>query len=369
MSLPRSLKLQLESEIHKLTDIPLSLAALRSLLLALFGSSDLVIKYQKEPGDWVTIDSDADLISAYDSAKDKSSLKFTLNQVERFAKFDFDEVKKEEDSEGSGLFSSLTQRLKSVFRKGKATVQKVSYRRQFYHQLVLTEVSSRLGLPMPREHPGVTCANCKQSPVFGIRYKCLKCNNFDLCDVCEATCEHEHGLLKLVNPVDKKDEGVKKIWTLLMGVKRPEMTAIERKCTDTVPRTPNEQALISWILRNSGKEQWPKNTRISHIRGPIFGPTSEVQALLPGEEATVEIFVTAPREFGVHKGCFALVDKEGTRFGEELEVEMQVVPDPAALDELASTLESMGFSDRSQILAALTHSGGDLTRAIDLLSS
>lgn len=36
-------------------------------------------------------------------------------------------------------------------------------------------------------HPNVTCNQCGCDNIKGIRYKCLFCKDYDLCDVCEST--------------------------------------------------------------------------------------------------------------------------------------------------------------------------------------
>lgn len=50
-------------------------------------------------------------------------------------------------------------------------------------------------------HRGVTCDGCNQ-PLFGIRFKCTECYDFDLCEDCEATENHppQHVLLKIRVP-------------------------------------------------------------------------------------------------------------------------------------------------------------------------
>lgn len=49
-------------------------------------------------------------------------------------------------------------------------------------------------------HPGVTCDGC-DSPVYGTRFKCLVCPDYDLCSVCEAKGAHlEHNMMALKNP-------------------------------------------------------------------------------------------------------------------------------------------------------------------------
>ena len=49
-------------------------------------------------------------------------------------------------------------------------------------------------------HPGVTCDGC-EGPVYGIRYKCCVCPDYDLCARCEGQGLHtEHDMFKITAP-------------------------------------------------------------------------------------------------------------------------------------------------------------------------
>jgi len=47
-------------------------------------------------------------------------------------------------------------------------------------------------------HHGITCDGCQMSPITGIRFKCRVCDDFDLCEACEAKNVHpaDHPLIK-----------------------------------------------------------------------------------------------------------------------------------------------------------------------------
>lgn len=48
---------------------------------------------------------------------------------------------------------------------------------------------------------GVECDGCHMKPVVGVRYKCLQCENFDLCENCEEKGEHsQHIFAKFKRP-------------------------------------------------------------------------------------------------------------------------------------------------------------------------
>jgi hypothetical protein len=46
-------------------------------------------------------------------------------------------------------------------------------------------------------HEGIACSGCSQTPITGIRYRCIQCFKFNLCQNCEQKIEHEHNLLKM----------------------------------------------------------------------------------------------------------------------------------------------------------------------------
>ena len=48
---------------------------------------------------------------------------------------------------------------------------------------------------------GVQCDGCNAKPITGVRYKCLSCENFDLCEACESKGVHQHHVFaKLKSP-------------------------------------------------------------------------------------------------------------------------------------------------------------------------
>jgi hypothetical protein len=54
------------------------------------------------------------------------------------------------------------------------------------------------GLPV---HSNVKCDGCSTKPIIGTRYKCAVCEDYDLCESCEANHLHdEHPMLKLYTP-------------------------------------------------------------------------------------------------------------------------------------------------------------------------
>ena len=56
-------------------------------------------------------------------------------------------------------------------------------------------------VPESHVHPGVTCDGCDKGPIIGHRYKCVVCDNYDLCGSCEAAGIHPgHNMIRISNP-------------------------------------------------------------------------------------------------------------------------------------------------------------------------
>lgn len=48
------------------------------------------------------------------------------------------------------------------------------------------------------QHLGVACDGCNVKPMIGRRYKCLVCENYDLCENCEVNAIHAHPMMRLM---------------------------------------------------------------------------------------------------------------------------------------------------------------------------
>ena len=52
------------------------------------------------------------------------------------------------------------------------------------------------------KHDGTMCDTCHQQPIFGIRWKCAECTNYDLCSVCYHCDKHNlrHRFFRINTP-------------------------------------------------------------------------------------------------------------------------------------------------------------------------
>ena len=57
-------------------------------------------------------------------------------------------------------------------------------------------------------HYGIKCEACGKEPIYGYRYKCSVCKNYNLCGDCEEinsqTKKHKHNFIKIRNPERKE---------------------------------------------------------------------------------------------------------------------------------------------------------------------
>ena len=50
-------------------------------------------------------------------------------------------------------------------------------------------------------HHGVTCDGCDKAPIVGFRYKCVVCDDYDLCGSCEKAGKHPgHNMMRISSP-------------------------------------------------------------------------------------------------------------------------------------------------------------------------
>merc|ERR1712047_185549 len=57
------------------------------------------------------------------------------------------------------------------------------------------------GVGASMTHHGVTCDGCDKAPIVGFRYKCVVCDDYDLCAACEKAGKHPgHNMMRISSP-------------------------------------------------------------------------------------------------------------------------------------------------------------------------
>jgi len=185
------------------------------------------------------------------------------------------------------------------------------------------------------EHVGKTCAFCKMSPIIGVRFKCTICNNFDMCEACEAVIEHKHPKIKYreiepksVGDLPKKEDNKKHqnyyskfLWSSI----GPNFEA-----------TPKEIVNVTFTMQNTGDTAWPTDTVLQmceetkKIMSAEIKPIGEVK---PMQEIKVDGKLIMPNSVAKYMAFFELSHSNGKKFGQKICLEINVVPAKSALHE------------------------------------
>ena len=177
-------------------------------------------------------------------------------------------------------------------------------------------------------HHGIKCDLCQKFPIVGIRYKCLQCKSYNLCEDCEKKegMNHGHLLLKLrdnrqINLIGnnnpKKDIKLKS---------QPNLKP-QSKCLNTTMRykTVNNNNFINIPVKlmNNGKANWPLpcfftcDEYISKVKGERI-KLGKIKGL-PGEtvEFNLKLDLSSIKKTGDYSSLWSLRDENGTHFGQK----------------------------------------------------
>jgi len=274
-------------------------------------------------------------------------------------------------------------------------------------------------------HKGVCCDGCGMHPIVGVRYKCMNCPDYDLCEGCEARGVHDHHVfLKLKQPLKVVHQAT---WTTDEGqnvaageqvvpTPAPESVPAPAPLQTGVPEDPAIPAVFQasfvkdvtvddgtvikqgetftkvWRLQNTGSNVWPANVELQPV-GPsrpflceLHGATGiPVPSVAPGDMVDVSLDMTTPLDkTGDATMYFRLIsNSSGQHSAHHFWVTVHVIPAPCPplydtapapapapmpeVNQQAEQLRNMGFWDDDQNAKALAESSGDIAAAVDWL--
>eukprot|EP00808_Paulinella_micropora_P009154 g32930.t1 len=175
-------------------------------------------------------------------------------------------------------------------------------------------------------HMGIICDGCNMHPIKGLRFKCTVCADYDLCEACEAKGVHneKHVLIKAKTPI---------LPTELAALGKPSSPKATFVSDVTIPDgsalPTNVSIQKTWSLKNSGKGQWPRSTKLVFVGGNLPPDLSleapEVPFAAPGEIVEVSVKLKTPSQPGRYTGYYRLCyGPENTRFGHRVWVDVLV---------------------------------------------
>jgi len=189
-------------------------------------------------------------------------------------------------------------------------------------------------------HEGIKCDVCGTLPIVGTRYKCVICNDFDLCGKCESQDSHPSGHPLLKIKVQKEQVHMDGVWrrsnsNTEVGSVVPDRCQFKLSksnqklfakfissstVSDRCYLAPGSTKVKTWILQNSGPTEWPVGVHVGFLSGEKNVVTEEslnkpLASVLPGEQIEVSVDVIVPLQPGRYISYFRLVNLEGNKFG------------------------------------------------------
>ena len=143
-------------------------------------------------------------------------------------------------------------------------------------------------------HTGIKCNKCNNENIQGIRYKCLQCQDFNLCKECEAQSDHDinHILIKIRKPLKEEEE-------LLMQMNREikyknnkyDYSVNTKDLIFEMEKKENDLIMQQITLQNVGEEPWKPGTVFkclpeSKLKGNDFSLGCKVNK---GQTVNIEI--------------------------------------------------------------------------------
>ena len=165
------------------------------------------------------------------------------------------------------------------------------------------------------EHKGIQCKKCFKEPIIGIRYKCLQCDNYNLCQKCEEENSKEsfhdksHDFIKIRKTKQKEKEKI-------YSYDCPNMLNLAEYIGEGTDKID-----LKIILNNNGNENWPKGKTklIFDESSPIKGDDINLEPQNIGEEKSyiVKLKNMGKMKMGEYK-CFLNFNVEGKNYGEQI---------------------------------------------------
>eukprot|EP01090_Pellita_catalonica_P012762 TRINITY_DN2852_c0_g1_i1.p1 TRINITY_DN2852_c0_g1~~TRINITY_DN2852_c0_g1_i1.p1 ORF type:complete len:514 (-),score=109.86 TRINITY_DN2852_c0_g1_i1:33-1574(-) len=208
--------------------------------------------------------------------------------------------------------------------------------------------------PFPSASQGprhnAVCDGCNKR-IFGIRYKCSVCPDYDLCEKCEvnSTAVHAgHAFIKILTPSTKTGTCKACPKSEVVSISTPAEEKLDAclvkdvTIEDGKQLEPGTEFVKIWKMKNNGSVAWPANTKLVYITGVAMAAVDEIvlPSVAPGEEINVSVDMKAPTAEGRFSSTFRLRDSEGVSFGNRVWVDIVVEKkDEVTIEDVEEAVE------------------------------
>ncbi|KAG0321768.1 hypothetical protein BGZ99_003702 [Dissophora globulifera] len=228
-------------------------------------------------------------------------------------------------------------------------------------------------------HFNVVCDNCNEE-IYGVRYKCGNCADYDLCGNCEALPDSVHDVghifLKIRQPISARMTAktpilpnmYQKGWGLAVchhpqqtGQSCPVAVVLEDhlKAVFVKDITVKDHSVVAagspfvkvWEMTNTGSSEWPEGTVLQFVGGDrmfaetdsdVSSPEVKVSAVGADESLCISTNLVAPTVPGRYISYWRLVSPAGERFGHRVWCDI-LVQEPPKVE--AETTESQDVDE------------------------
>ena len=182
-------------------------------------------------------------------------------------------------------------------------------------------------------HFGIKCQECQVYPITGIRYKCLKCDCYNLCEVCEDKFgkKHGHPLLKLRN-TEQTQMYQKKYNILENKLRHPVSLKPTFKCVNSSLnfKTTNNNNFITIPIKllNNGRMNWPLpcffncQKELSDIKGERVKIIKSSGESMKTADFQIKLDLNNINKSGDYISVWCLEDENGVAFGPKVTIKV-----------------------------------------------
>jgi hypothetical protein len=117
--------------------------------------------------------------------------------------------------------------------------------------------------------------------------------------------------------------------------------------------SPSQSLTKTWRIKNSGTTTWGNGYQLVFLRGDRLGAVSEINlpSVSPGSTTNLSVNITAPASDGSYKGYWRLRNPQGTYFGPELWVQVEVKSTSSHISVMTADPSSPATTDLVRIYA------------------